>query len=160
MKRIDIFSPIFILLLLCIPILSRSQSDISENFIEVTVNKFIPCANEFATGTVTLHAFHVYNKQGKIYKSHAQPMGGRLIGQETGTVYNVVGVSQSKETSSYNGEAYTFSGIDNFHLVGVGKYGMKYKIHLVVKYTINANGEVTVDIDRESTTCGVVLDLL
>lgn len=160
MKKISIFPLIFVFLFLCIPLLSHSQSDISENFIEVSVSEAIPCADEIAVGTVTLHAFHIYNKQGKIYKSHVQPMGGRLIGLETGTVYNVVGVSQSKETSTYNGEAYTFSGIDNFHLVGVGKYGIKYKIHLVVKYTVNANGDVTVDIDRETTTCSSMLNIL
>jgi hypothetical protein len=52
-----------------------------------------------------------------------------------------------------DGEAYTFSGIDNFHMVGTGKDGVKYKLHVNIHYTINANGELTANADNSSTTC-------
>jgi hypothetical protein len=130
-----------------------SQNSTKENYIDVSVNTFIPCANEYATGTVILHFFHVFNKSGNISKSHVQPQGGKIVGESTGTVYNTVGVSQSKETMVADGEAYTFSGIDNFHMVGTGKDGVKYKLHVNIHYTINANGELTANADNSSTTC-------
>lgn len=130
-----------------------SQKTVKDNFIEVSVRTFIPCANEYATGSVRLHYFHVYNKDGKISKSHVQPQGGKITGENSGTEYNTVGVSQSKETMVSDGEAYTFSGIDNFHMVGTGKDGVKYKLHLNVHFTINANGDMTANSDNSSTTC-------
>lgn len=136
-----------------------SQPKSSDDFVEVTVSEYIPCASEWAVGTVTLHAFQVYNQNGKIFKSHAQPVGARLTGQITGVVYHAVGVSQIMETASLNGEASTVTGIDNFHLVGTGKFGEKYKIYLRIKHTINSNGDVTADIDRESTSCSSFFDI-
>lgn len=130
-----------------------SQESVKDNFEEVTVSTFIPCANEYASGSVTLHYFQVYNKDGKISKSHVQPQGGKITGETTGTVYNTVGVSQSMETMVSDGEAYTLSGIDNFHMVGTGKDGVKYKLHVNVHYTINSNGDMTANADNSSTTC-------
>lgn len=130
-----------------------SQQLPSDNFLEVSVRQYIPCSDEVASGTVTLHYFRFENGNGKVYRTHTQPQGAKLVGEKTGIVYNAVGVSQSKETHSLDGEAYTFKGIDNFYMIGTGKDGVKYKLHVNLVTTVNANGVLTADFDHESVTC-------
>jgi len=153
MKEIKLTFSLLAFTLFLIPQITSSQTLSIDKFVDVSVDFVLPCTGEDLVGTVTLHDFIVYNKDGKIFKSHVQPQGGKLIGQTSGIVYNAVGVSQEKETLISSGETKTWSGIDNFHLVGIGKDGVKYKAYLKMHYTINSNGELTVDDAKNTITC-------
>lgn len=130
-----------------------SQNSTTDKFIEGTISQYIFCADEVASGTVTLHYFDFYNSNEKVHRIHIQPQGVKIVGEKTGITYNAVGVTQWKDTYFSDGEIKNTIYINNFHLVGVGKDGVKYKVHLNIGFTRNANGDLTADFENASLTC-------
>lgn len=142
-----------IIFLLAIISAAYSQSPTNEKYLEGTISQYISCADETASGNVTLRVLECYNSNGKIYKLQIKPVNVKLVGEKTGIVYNAVGVTESKETFFADGEMKTSIDINNFHLVGVGKEGVNYRVHWNIGFAQNANGEVTADFEHASLTC-------
>lgn len=130
-----------------------AQQTSTENYIEGTISQEIPCAGDVVSGSFILHYVKFINQSGKVYREHIQPMGVKLVGENTGIVYNAVGVTQWKETYKSDDEIKNKIYINNFHLVGVGKDGVNYKVHLNIGFTRNANGDLTADFEHASLTC-------
>lgn len=130
-----------------------AQQASTENYIEGTIRQEIPCAGDVVSGSFILHYIKFVNENGNVYREHIQPMGVKLIGEKTGIVYNAVGVTQWKETYKSEGEVKNSIYINNFHLVGVGKDGTNYRVHLNIGFTRNANGELTADFEHASLSC-------
>ena len=142
-----------ILIALCI-ILGFATSAINaqtiQNQFNITFSVYIPCASEWASGSMPMHVLQIYdNKDGWYTKYHAQPQGGVLIGESTGTVYRTVGVTQQMSIKSNDAGIITF--IDNFHMVSKG--GMQLSIHLITHVTSTPNADVTVDFEKSTVEC-------
>ena len=119
---------------------------------------FIPCANggvgEDVTFSGTLHALSHLTLNGNsfTFKSHFQPQGIKGIGAITGDEYNATGVTQSTESGSLINGSYTFSYVNNFKLIGPGPDNNFYD-HDTFKVTVNANGTVTVLLEKINLDC-------
>ena len=122
--------------------------------IDITV--FIPCANAGVGEDVDLSGnlhvlFHTTDDaQGGFHvKSHAQPQGVSGVGQITGDKYQGTGVTQDQFNAQV-GEEFTF--VNNFRIIGQGP-GNNFLVHQVIHVTVNANGEVTAEVDLFSEDC-------
>lgn len=139
-----------LMLIAFMPEVSHAQATSEMN--DLGWSTYIPCANdgmgEWAVGTLRLHTVIVFNKDSTIKKIHDQPAGGELVGLETGTVYQPTGVTQRiwNDNSAVN---YTYVNV--YHMVG--QRGIQYRVKVLYHYTINANGELTAEIDKSESVC-------
>jgi hypothetical protein len=114
-----------------------------------TFDIFVPCANENVHFIVSNHIISNsrINKNGRIeFMRHENLMGVSGIG-ESGEKYQLV--STTKENSGWDttdGYPLIFTTLQNFHIQGMG-LGKVYSIYMRRHYTINANGELTSNID-------------
>jgi hypothetical protein len=122
-------------------------------FVDFTLPIEIPCANDVVELTGQLHfLFHItINGNNIIVKTHAQPQGISGIGT-SGQKYQGTGVTQDISKGSLVNGQFTFTAVNNFRIIGQGP-GNNYLVHDLLHVTINANGEVTVVIDRSSFEC-------
>lgn len=83
---------------------------------------------------------------------HFQPQGAKLQ-DESGRIYSGTGVGKGvfNEPVDDNG-AISFTTVDSFKLIGHGK-APNFLVQMVTHMTVNANGEVTVDLVKESEQC-------
>lgn len=143
MKRIKYLAIGFFLCVFFWPKMSDAQATSEKTDLPWEV--YVPCANggfgEWIKGTLTLH--YVVNKV-KWY--HHQPMGGVLVGEETGTVYRITGITEHisienpKDLSTY---------VDIYHFTGGGIQFMERIVyHVNIK-----DGQPTVIVDQQETYC-------
>jgi hypothetical protein len=116
----------------------------------------VPCANGGAGELVLISGnLHILitstvdNNGGTQDKNHAQPQGATGVGLTTGDVYRATGVTQDQVTINGAGE---FTFVNNFRIIGPGP-GNNLLVHQTVHVTINANGDMTVDVDNSSVEC-------
>jgi hypothetical protein len=121
---------------------------------DITVD--IPCANggagELVTLSGNLHAlFHVTEdgKGGLHVKSHVQPQGLTGLGGTTGAKYQATGVTQDQQNVKV-GQTYTY--VNNFRIIGQGP-GNNFLVHQNVHVTVNANGQITAEVDIFRAEC-------
>jgi hypothetical protein len=127
---------------------------VSTKEVDIPWSVFIPCsgvAGELAEGTLTLHTIMHTNKDGVVTKFHSQPQGGELIGLETGIVFHPTGVSQEMMKAYSENGAIVNTYINIYHMVGQG--GIQLKIKMVYHVTINANGDLTAEVDKNDVVC-------
>jgi len=124
--------------------------------IPYAVTVLVPCANGGAGELVdlsgTLHVLilvTVDSDSGFHAKSHFQPQGVSGIGQTTGAKYQATGVTQSQFNGKVGSE---FTFVNNFRIIGQGP-GNNFLVHQNVHVTVNANGEVTANVDNSSVEC-------
>jgi hypothetical protein len=129
---------------------------ITNDRIPFTISVFVPCANGGAGEIVdlsgTLHVvFHVTvdSDSGFHSKSHSQPQGVTGIGQITGAKYQATGVTQDQFNGKVGSE---FTYVNNFRIIGQGP-GNNFLVHQNVHVTVNANGEVTANVDNFRAEC-------
>jgi hypothetical protein len=143
MKMIRFLAIGFIICAFFIPGISKAQA--TSEKLELPWKIFIPCANdglgEWLTGTLTLH--YVTNKN---CWYHHQAMGCVLVGEDTGTVYRVTGIT---EHTTIEAGKYINTYIDVYHFVGAGTQFLERIIYHV---TI-VNGETIVIVDHEQMIC-------
>ena len=139
------------------PALAALASTTSE-VVPVDITAFVPCANggagELVHAVGSLHQVFttVISAAGKVtLRAHFQPQGLTGVGLTTGDTYHATGVTQ---TTEHNGVRLpvVFSLINNFRFIGAGRDN-NLLIHEESHVTINANGVVTVFVDRLSEEC-------
>jgi len=113
---------------------------------EITYSLWVECAGEYAVGTLKINHLLHYNRDGDLVRWHRQPMGGTMTGTLTGTIYRPAGATQERLVGSY-------SLVDNTHIIGTGRDGVQSRYHMNLKYTINANGEITAEVEHETIFC-------
>ena len=119
---------------------------------------FIPCANGGAGEDVLLFGFlhflstSTINGNNVRTKLHFQPQGIKGIGLITGDQYQGTGATQDELKGSLVNGQYEETFIDNFHIIGQGN-GNNYLLHETFHITVNANGVVTVLIDKIESDC-------
>jgi hypothetical protein len=113
---------------------------------ELTYSLWVDCVGEYAVGTLKINYLLHYDRDGNLVRWHRQPMGGTLTGTLTGTIYRAAGATQERLSGSY-------SLVDNTHLVGTGRDGVQTRYHMNMKYTVNANGKITAEVEHETIFC-------
>ena len=129
---------------------ATTVTEVEKDPISLTIA--VPCAGELVRlfGQVNLVSHQTYDGNGGFHvKVHTNPMGVRGFGLTSGTPYRGTGVTQWVQNVKV-GEQYTF--INNFRIIGRGS-GNNFMLHQTIHYTINANGELTVDFSKISTSC-------
>ena len=83
---------------------------------------------------------------------HFQPQGAKIV-DEAGRTYSGTGIGMERfnEPRDENG-AVNFTAIDSFKLIGHGDAPSLLE-QIVLHVTINANGEVTAEVEFESDQC-------
>lgn len=134
---------------------TTSTESIKEPF---SMTQFVPCAAGGAGESVLLQGtLHVLlhlteDSQGGFHaKAHFQPQGVHGYGLTTGDKYQATGVTQDQSSSTTNG-ASTFTFVNNFRIIGQGS-GNNFLVHNNVHITLNANGELTAELDNFSADC-------
>jgi hypothetical protein len=163
-KEIDrltilLFATLAIGLLTAAPVRAQAQT-FTDNVKEpIALAVFVECANggagELVELTGTLHVlFHVtVDAQGGVHvKSHFQPQGIRGVGSTTGDKYQATGVTQDHFNAGSDGLPVTFTFINNFRIIGKGP-GNNFLVHETFHVTINANGQVTAEVDNFRAEC-------
>jgi hypothetical protein len=117
---------------------------------------WIPCANDGAGEWVLLNGnlhtvwhYSVNKNGGYTMFSSTNPQGVSGIGEITGLKYQGTGGTRDKTTVNA-GQQFTY--INNFRIIGQGP-GNNYVVHAVYHFTINANGEITAEVDQFFSDC-------
>jgi hypothetical protein len=103
------------------------------------------CLEEPVEGTAIYNVVIKLNKEGEVKKFHANIRGGKLVGCETGTVYKIQNSWNETYISNKNNDQQVIRVHDKTHMVA--PKGVRYTVLFVTKYTVNANGEVIMDIE-------------
>jgi len=117
---------------------------------------WVPCANGGAGEFIVLSGYMhelwhttLDGKGGFHAKMHFNPQGLSGEGLTTSDKYNGTGVTQDHFNAKV-GEQYTF--VNNYRMIGQGP-GNNFLIHENWHYTVNANGDVTAEVDNYSVVC-------
>ncbi len=116
----------------------------------------IPCTGEIVHLTGELHVLTIstLSKRGMLHtESHFQPMNVVGVGETSGDVYHAVGITRSDMTlNTTGGFPVVTTLVNDFYIIGVGS-AVNYRVHSTIQMTINANGEVTADVDNTTIEC-------
>jgi hypothetical protein len=128
---------------------------VSQRF-PLELEQFVPCAAGGLGETVALSGelhelFHVTISLGGnvVVKTFDNPQGVTGVGLTTGAQYQATGVTQ-EIFSLRVGATDTF--VNEFHVIGQGPDN-NFVVREVLHLTINANGELTAQIDNFSVEC-------
>jgi len=83
---------------------------------------------------------------------HLNPQHAKLVGLTTGNEYIGTGMLHDSFQGSLTNGAATFTFVNNFILVGTGP-APSYIYQVVAHTTINANGDVTVELESVTDEC-------
>jgi len=104
------------------------------------------------TGTLHVVAHTVVAPNGNVsFFAHNQLQWAKGVGQITGDVYQANGVTHEVEANA-TGLPFTTTTADNVLLIGPGP-GNNRRVHMTIHLTVNANGEVTADVNIVEVTC-------
>ena len=118
----------------------------------------VPCANGGAgediliTGDLHVLISFTINGNNISGKDHFQPQGATAVGLTTGDTYRAVGVSQGRFKGSLQNGQFNETFINNFRMIGPGPDN-NFQVHQNIHVTINANGDLTAEVDNSSTDC-------
>ena len=137
---------------------SQAVAITTNDFVPFSLLVFVPCANGGAgedvlvEGTLHIQQHITINNNRATVKTHAQPQGADGVGQTTGDFYQGVGVTQEQDSIPILNGAFEFTFVNNFRLIGQ-KTDNNSQVHQNIHVTIDANGNVTTDIDNTTVDC-------
>jgi hypothetical protein len=141
---------------LMMPALAKAETVTTNVKYPVVWTEWVPCAMGGAGESIVLYGVmhEVYHTTldgngGFHAKMHTQPQRLSGTGLTSGDKYQGTGVTQD----SFNGkvgETYTF--VNNYRMIGQGP-GNNLLIHVTSHYTVNANGDVTAEVDNIRIDC-------
>ena len=131
---------------------------VTQEKVPVDIAVFVPCANGGAGELVLLSGnLHIVitatddGAGGLHLTTHFQPQGISGVGDVTGDKYQATGVTRDNQNVKPPFPAeYTY--VNNFKIIGQGPDN-NLLVHENVHLTVNANGEVTADVDNFSVEC-------
>jgi hypothetical protein len=133
-----------------------AQTEITNEFVPLFGATFVPCANGGAGETVfyegTLHEVTRATESASGNFSitfHSNPQGVKGTGEITGDIYQGTGSSTATFTM---GPGQTVAIASSFQLIGPGTDN-NFRLHVTAHLTVNANGEVTSEVDNFSAEC-------
>jgi hypothetical protein len=119
---------------------------------------FVPCANGGAGESVVLSgSLHVLatatiNGNNVSSSTHTQPQGVSGLGLTTGDKYRATGVTRYDTNFDNVDFPIVTTYVNNFRIIGQGP-GNNFTVHQTIHMTINANGDVTADVDNYKIDC-------
>jgi hypothetical protein len=120
---------------------------------------WISCANDGAgesvalAGEIEIHSHSTEDANGGVHLStHVRPSHVVGIGLSTGAIYRGTGGTFEAEGDAAGGYPATYSFVNNFRIIGQGP-GNNLTMHMTVHQTMNANGELTADVDLTNSDC-------
>jgi hypothetical protein len=120
---------------------------------------YVPCAAGGAgevievSGTLHVREHTTYDSNGGVHTmALAHPQGVSGVGLTTGDKYHATGMTMERYNASLAREGSQYTLLNNFRLIGQGK-GNNYLVHQNIHVTVNANGEVTADVDNVTFDC-------
>jgi hypothetical protein len=120
---------------------------------------WVSCANggngELVRLTGELHVLFLVTFDqdgGLLVASHFQPMGVTGLGEVTGDRYQATGITRDNENFRPAGYPFETTYVNNFWIVGQGS-GNNFLVHQTFHITVNANGELTTQVDNFRTEC-------
>lgn len=137
------------------------QAAVTTNeIIPFTTTVFVSCAldgaGEFVALTGELHVLvsATVSKSGMSHSEiHSQPANISGNGLTSGDRYQGTGVTRTGITMDTNdGFPHETTFVNNFRIIGQGP-GNNFTVHQTVHITIDANGNVTANIDNTKTDC-------
>ena len=142
-----------------LPVALAKATTVTTNIkVPVEILVFIPCAlggtGEVVELSGNLHLLtHVTtdNNGGMHVEMHAQPQGISGIGMDSGDKYQATGVTRG-HINTQGPAPFESTFVNNFRIIVQGR-GNNFLVHQVIHVTINANGDVTADIDKMSVDC-------
>lgn len=131
-----------------------ATTETSSQKIPVTLSVFLSCTGEVVEVSGNLHVVTHETINGKraTFTSHFQPAGLQGYGTVSGSMYNATGVTRQVNSFSLTDAQLTFTLVNRFHFVGTGgaaSFFVKQTSHV----TVNANGDVTSQVDNFDSTC-------
>ncbi len=142
--------------LIAAPALAEVTTNMS---VPLNLTVFVPCANGGVGENVdligNLHLLFTVtiNNNRVTVQSHFQPQGVNGLGQITGDKYQGTGVTRYFTTyDNVDSFPVVTTYVNNFRIIGHGP-GNNFTIHETIHVTVNANGDVTADVDNFKTDC-------
>ena len=140
------------------PAQAEATTVTTQQKIEVGVLVFVPCANGGAGEDVALsgnlHVLFHFTEDGSgglHIQVHENPGGISGTGLVSGDKYRAVGEIRDAFNVKPPFLA-EFSSVGNFRIIGEGP-GNNFLVHETLHVTVNANGEVTAEVDILSVEC-------
>ena len=138
--------------------MTTAQAEIVTNETRtVAFSGYVPCANagagEVLSGTIEVHDLVTATVNGSNVAGRFQfQPHGAMVGAATGDTYRVGGVTQGTFHERLDGDQYTRTYVNSFHLIAPGSSN-DLVVHEIAHLTINANGDVTTENDELSIDC-------
>lgn len=130
---------------------------VENEVVPVALGVFIPCAldglGEVVVLEGTLHFVTGITEDangGLHVTTSAQPQRLQGVGLTSGDRYNGTGITREQFNTS--GLPFETTYVNNYRVIGQ-RDGNNYLVHTNTHLTINANGEVTTEIDNSSVEC-------
>jgi hypothetical protein len=140
------------------PALSATSSRTQQTLL-FSMGLWVSCANgglgEYVnlSGELQIHSQSVEDAKGGTHlTTHVRPSGVVGIGVTSGLRYLGVGGTFEGVGYAAAGEATVYTFVNNFRIIGKGPDN-NLLVHYTVHQTLNANGEVTADVDLSITDC-------
>jgi len=156
MKRIKILLLSMSMLIIAVP---AAAEVVVNEMSEIPFGAFVPCANggagEVAEGVFRLHSlvrFTIDGSGGEHFGSNSHPMGGFLVGLDTGDTYRATGRTGESFNVGAGGLPLSYTFVNQFNLVGPGD-AVSFTVHETFHVTVNANGDLTADVSNVRVTC-------
>jgi hypothetical protein len=83
---------------------------------------------------------------------HNQPQGISGVGLTTGDKYQGTGVTRNRFGGSFVNGQYSDTYVNNYRIFGQGP-GNNFTLHETYHVTVNANGDVTADVENVTADC-------
>jgi hypothetical protein len=150
MKKVAIIGLLIVVLTLGLAL--PAQAAVTQNIKQpTTMVVVIPCNGDVVILEGDMHILMTFTLDGNggvHVKSHFQPQNLKGT-SEAGNSYIGAGVTQDNLNTKV-GETSTY--INNYRMIGKGQ-APNFMVHETWHITINANGEVTAEVDNVKTTC-------
>ncbi len=147
----------FVLGILVILALTMAANAAVTQNIKIPIDQILsgPCTGEDIELTGELHLLSTLTEDGAggyHAKYHANYAGVSGVGLTTGTKYQINGGFNTEYNIAADGFPSETTAVANYGLIAPGK-GNNYKGHALFHITVNANGEVTAEIDSFEVEC-------
>jgi hypothetical protein len=161
MKRLAVIGILSVVVLLAVALpagAAPASTYTSSVVLPFPLGEWIPCANdglgEHVNFSGKAHNLYHFTTNGNSFTirmlGNYQGLGG--VGQVTGDKYRATSVEQLVRTGSFANGQYSFTYSYSLRFIGQGD-GNNYVMHFVHHYTLNSNGDVTVEFVNQTVDC-------
>ena len=159
MKKLIVFiAPFLLVLAIVVPSFPQAQTNTQSLTVPFVATVEVPCANngagEFISFDGFVHAVYSDTVNGnKVqWRVMYNPQGLTAVGSATGTTYHATGVTRWSGSADVVDFPVSITVVNRFFMIGEGSGG-NLKMSDTYHITINANGKMTVELEKHQITC-------